>query len=103
MQNAKVLEFLKWMGGTTKFIEVYTEEEKIKNELKETGLNINYEEFTEVRKTLISEGLLIIDYSPRRRRSGKRASSPAAWIYKMPIESVHLLGEVILAKLKELP
>ncbi|WP_456396632.1 hypothetical protein [Thermococcus sp.] len=102
LQDAKVLEFLKWMNGTIKYVEVYVEEEKVKKELNEAGLNINYEDFIEVRKALVSEGLLIIDYSPHRRRVGRRASSPAAWIYKIPPESVHVLGEVISAKLQEI-
>ncbi|WP_010479925.1 hypothetical protein [Thermococcus zilligii] len=103
LQDVKVLEFLKWMGGTVKYIEVYMEEEKIKEELNEAGLNIGYVEFIEIRKALISEGLLIIDYFPHRRHTGKRSSSPATWVYKIPPESVHVLGEVILTKLREIP
>ncbi len=103
LQDAKVLEFLKWMGGTVKYIEVYLEEEKIRRELHESGLNIDYADFIEIRKALISEGLLIIDYSPHRRRAGKRSSSPAQWVYKIPPDSVYVLGEVILNKLREIP
>jgi len=102
LRDSKVLEFLKWMGGTVKSVEVYVEEEKIKKELREAGLSIGYEDFVEVRKALISEGLLIIDYSPHRRRAGRRSSSPARWRYEIPPESVHVLGEVVLTKLREI-
>lgn len=71
-------DFLKWMGSTTKWIIVY-EEEKVKTEYKE----LYGKDLDEVLSILVKEGILIIDYDPRRRRAGRRKSQPSYWILRI--------------------
>ncbi len=71
-------EFLKWMGSTTKWIMVY-EEEKIKTEYRE----LYGKDLDEILSALVKNGILIIDYFPRRRRAGKRKSEPPYWTLRI--------------------
>ena len=92
--------FFKWMDGCWKCVEAYVEESIIKKELEEKGLDLSIEEFREVSKKLIEEGILIIDYFPRRRRVGRRKSQPAEWIYKITHDALGCMGYVIFDLLK---
>lgn len=66
------------MGSTTKWIIVY-EEEKVKTEYKE----LYGKDLDEVLSILVKEGILIIDYDPRRRRAGRRKSQPSYWMLRI--------------------
>jgi len=71
-------DFLKWMGSTIKWIMVY-EEENVKTEYKE----LYGKDLDEVLSTLVRDGILIIDYYPRRRRAGRRKSEPPYWMLRI--------------------
>ncbi len=75
--------FLKWMGGIGKYVLEYREDEEIKKELKEIRISIDLNKFKEIINKMVKGKILVIDYKPHRRRTGRRSSSPAMWIYKL--------------------
>jgi len=101
LKDEKVQMFFKWMGRAYKYIEVYGEESIIKKELEEKGLKLSFEEFKDILKKLIEEGVLIIDYFPDRRRAGRRSSRPAEWEYKITNDALNYIGSIVFDLLKE--
>ncbi len=91
----KVIEFFGWLNGTSKYVNVYNEEESIEEELKEKDLNLSLAEFKETRDKLIRKKLLIIDHSPQKNTPQDREDKPARWEYKITnpvLNSVPLLN-----------
>jgi len=85
-------EFLKWMGSTIKWVVVY-EEEKIKTEYKE----LYGKDLDEVLSALVKDGVLIVDYYPRRRRAGRRKSEPPYWMLRItPTASKVMSFDILL-------
>lgn len=94
VEQEKVKEFIKWMGGTTKYVDVSREEEQIKEEMKEDKISLTFDEFEKVRDRLVKEDVLIFDYSPQRNSTGKMGTKEATWKYKLTqlvIDSVPIL------------
>ena len=97
-QTEEFISFLRWMKGSTKYIVEYEEEEIIKEELLKEKINIDFKKFLEIRDKLIREKILIIDYSPHRRRAGRRSSYPAEWIYKITPVAKNNIIDYLLRK-----
>ena len=79
-------DFLKWMGGPVKYIDAY-EEESVKASYKRN--------FDADLSELIKKGIVIIDYFPRRRRAGKRKSSPPFWMIKITPTARDAMSELV--------
>lgn len=78
-------EILKWMKTNefVMYVPTYREKEKIVEDLKTEEINLDWEKFKIQRDKLIKQGVLVIDYSPDRSRTGRRSSKPAKWIYRL--------------------
>lgn len=63
-------EFLRWINGSSRYISTYNEEEDIEDQLQDEDIDLTLEEFTEVRKKLVQDKVLLIDYSPHRSSTG---------------------------------
>jgi hypothetical protein len=98
MDQSEVREFLRWMGGIREYVTTYNEEEEVEERLDELDIEISLSEFKQVRNRLIRNGVLVIDYSPSRSRTGSRSSLPASWIYKITRPALDELPEVLLKK-----
>ncbi|MFC7197989.1 ribbon-helix-helix domain-containing protein [Halospeciosus flavus] len=72
--------FLSWMDGMTKRIPKHGETEEIQEFLSDYDLMID--QFEDMRKQLIENNMLVLEYSPHRSSTGSRSSLPAQWKYR---------------------
>jgi hypothetical protein len=96
VDDEKSQEFLRWMNGSSKYIGTYNEEEDIKDELEDEGIDLTFDEFTEVREDLIQDKVLFIGYSPHRSSSGSRSSRPARWVYRLTQPALDKMPHILL-------
>ena len=96
VDDEKSQEFLRWMNGSSKYISTYNEEEDIKDELEDEGIDLTFDEFTEVREDLIQDKVLFIGYSPHRSSSGSRSSRPARWVYRLTQPALDKMPHILL-------
>ena len=90
-ESNDLIIFLKWIRGIRKNVSEYKEEEEIKKELIE--INMDFNKFIKIVNKMIKGKILVIDYDPRRRHTGRRRSSPAMWIYKLtPVAKKELIN-----------
>ncbi len=97
-----LLLFLKWMRGIRKYVLEYREDEEIKKELEEIGTSIDLSKFKEIINKMVKGKILVIDYDPHRRHTGRRSSSPAMWIYKLTPAAKKELINFILERLSNI-
>ncbi len=95
VEEEKVIEFLGWLDGTSKYVNVYNEEKQIEKELEENDLNLTFVEFKKTRDKLVKKNLLIIKHKPQKNTPQNRNDKPARWEYELTrpvINSVPLLN-----------
>lgn len=95
VEEERVVEFLGWLNGTTKYVDFYKEEKSIEKELEEKNLDLTLDEFKETRDELIKKKLLVIKRNPQKNTSQPRNDKPAKWEYELTqpvINSVPLLN-----------
>ncbi len=95
VEREKVIEFLGWLNGTSKSINVYNEEKQIEKELKENEIDLSLNEFKEIRKKLVNKNILIIRHGTPKNTPQDGNDKPAKWKYELTqpvINSVPLLN-----------
>ncbi len=85
--------FLEWLGGRIKYVEAFREEEEARKFQQKYGVS-----FDEMVSQLVKDHVLIIDYSPHRRRVGRRKSWPAEYIYKLTPDAQKALMECLFER-----
>lgn len=83
--------FLSWMDGMTKRISKYDETDEIQEFLRDYDLTLD--KFEDMRKQLIEDNLLVLEYSPHRSSTGSRSSLPAQWKYRFTEPAQQLLTD----------
>ena len=90
LKDSDVITFLKWMakeGLDFRAVVEYKEEDIIREDYGNVG------DFNRVLTKLIKQWVVLIDYWPHRRRTGRRSSMPAHWVYKLtPIAKQKVLS-----------
>jgi hypothetical protein len=83
--------FLDWMEGMTKYVPKHSEEDNVREFLSD--VDMTYEAFADLRKRLVENNMLVIEYRPHRSSTGGRSSRPAKWKYQFtePAQK-HLAG-----------
>lgn len=89
-------EVIEWTGGTFASHRAHSEEEYIQNTINEQDISLTVEEFKTARDQLIQNGVLVLDYDPRRRSAGSRSSQPAKWQYRLTPPARNALPKVLL-------
>lgn len=87
--------FLKWFNGRQRYVSTRNEDEEIRRDLESKKISDEID-ISELRRELIQNDILYIDYSPHRSNTGNRNSRPAQWIYRLTDEALEALPEVLL-------
>jgi Ser/Thr protein kinase RdoA (MazF antagonist) len=81
--------FLSWMDGMTKRIPKHGETEEIQEFLSDFDLTLD--RFEDMRKQLIENNMLVLEYRPHRSSTGSRSSRPSRWKYRFTEPAQQLL------------
>ena len=86
--------FLSWMDGMTKRIPKHGETEEIQEFLNDYDLT--FDQFENMRRKLIENNMLVLEYSPHRSSTGSRSSLPARWKYRFTEPAQQLLTDELI-------